>query len=202
LSNKTPARPARATGDQANGKHREATQLGIVTTTSETAFTQSAETVYDFVTNPENWTKTYPGSAHIGNLPELPLKVGDTWEEAGADGERIFSWQLAIAVGPSLFVFSSIGRLGPQWRRRPGGPDHRDVPVHQAWAGRHTVLPDHDDRGLQTCAAARPTLSGGQSGQDRCLSRGRRARTRSIVRLTPAPAVRDTFAVFCKGVRG
>jgi hypothetical protein len=86
--------------------------LGIVTTTSETAFIQSAETVYDFVTNPENWTKTYPGSAHIGNLPELPPKVGDTWEEAGSDGDRIFSWQLAIAVRPSLFVFTSIGRLG------------------------------------------------------------------------------------------
>jgi hypothetical protein len=28
--------------------------LGIVTTTSETAFIQSAETVYDFVTNPQN----------------------------------------------------------------------------------------------------------------------------------------------------
>ena len=65
--------------------------MGIVTTSSETAFTQSAETVYDFVTNPENWTKTYPGSAHIGNLPELPLKVGDTWQEAGPDGDRIFS---------------------------------------------------------------------------------------------------------------
>jgi hypothetical protein len=86
--------------------------LGIVTTTSETAFTQSAETVYDFVTNPGNWTKTYPGSTHIGNLPELPLKVGDTWDEAGPDGDRIFSWQLAAAVRPTLFVFTSLGRLG------------------------------------------------------------------------------------------
>ncbi|OBJ07204.1 SRPBCC family protein [Mycobacterium colombiense] len=86
--------------------------MGIVTTTSETAFTQSAETVYDFVTNPQNWTKTYPGSAHIGKLPELPLKVGDTWEEAGPDGDRVFSWQLAAAVRPTLFVFTSIGRLG------------------------------------------------------------------------------------------
>jgi hypothetical protein len=34
------------------------------------------------VTNPANWTKTYPGSAHVGKLPELPLHVGDTWEEA------------------------------------------------------------------------------------------------------------------------
>jgi hypothetical protein len=69
--------------------------LGIVISTSETAFTQSAETVYDFVTNPENRTKTYPGRAHIGNLPELPLKVGDTGQETGPDGDRIFSWQLA-----------------------------------------------------------------------------------------------------------
>ncbi|OBH82438.1 SRPBCC family protein [Mycobacterium scrofulaceum] len=86
--------------------------MGIVTSTSETAFTQSAETVYDFVTNPENWTRTYPGSAHIGGLPELPLRVGDTWEEAGPDGDRIFTWQLAAAVRPTLFVFTSIGRLG------------------------------------------------------------------------------------------
>jgi hypothetical protein len=86
--------------------------LGIVTSTSETAFTQSAETVYDFVTNPDNWTKTYPGSAHIGNLPELPLKVGDTWQGAGPDGDRIFSWQLAATVRPTLFVFTSLGRLG------------------------------------------------------------------------------------------
>ena len=69
--------------------------MGTVTSTSETAFTQSAETVYDFVTNPENWTKTYPGSAHIGNLPELPLKVGDTWDENGS-GRRP---HLHLAVG-------------------------------------------------------------------------------------------------------
>jgi len=86
--------------------------LGIVTSTSETAFSQSAETVYDFVANPANWTKTYPGSVHIRKLPELPLKVGDTWEEAGQDGDRIFSWHLAIADRPTLFVFNSVGRLG------------------------------------------------------------------------------------------
>ena len=94
--------------------------MGIVTTSSETAFTQPAETVYDFVTNPANWTKTYPGSAHIGKLPELPLKVGDTWEEAGPDGDRIFTWQLAIAVRPRRFVFTSVGRLGHD-RDDPGG---------------------------------------------------------------------------------
>ncbi|MEE6135853.1 SRPBCC family protein [Mycobacterium sp. 050128] len=98
--------------------------MGIVTSTSETAFTQSAETVYDFVTNPENWTKTYPGSAHIGKLPPLPLKVGDTWEEAGPDGDRVFGWQLAVAVRPVQFVFTSIGRLGHD-REGNGGLEGR-----------------------------------------------------------------------------
>ena len=48
--------------------------MGIVTTSSETAFARSPEIIYDFVTNPANWTKTYPGSAHITNLPN-PAKI-------------------------------------------------------------------------------------------------------------------------------
>lgn len=114
--------------------------MGIVTTTSETAFTQSAETVYDFVTNPLNWTKTYPGSAHIGGLPDLPLKVGDTWEEAGPDGDRIFRWQLAAAVRPTLFVFTSIGRLGHD-RDRNGGMEGRiTVSYHFTRPGQDVTL--------------------------------------------------------------
>lgn len=114
--------------------------MGIVTTTSETAFTQSAETVYDFVTNPLNWTKTYPGSAHIGGLPDLPLKVGDTWEEAGPDGDRIFRWQLAAAVRPTLFVFTSIGRLGHD-RDGNGGMEGRiTVSYHFTRPGQDVTL--------------------------------------------------------------
>lgn len=87
--------------------------MGIVTTTSETAFTQSPEEIYNFVTNPANWALTYPGSTHIRGLPDhLPLKVGDTWTEAGQEADRIFTWQLAIAMPPKLFVFNSVGRLG------------------------------------------------------------------------------------------
>jgi hypothetical protein len=87
--------------------------LGIVTTSSETAFARAPETIYDFVTNPANWPKTYPGSAHITDLPtELPLKVGDTWQESGPDGDRIFTWHLAIAMRPKLWMFNSVGPLG------------------------------------------------------------------------------------------
>ena len=94
---------------------QKGTTLGIVTTSSETAFSHAPETIYDFVTNPANWTKTYPGGPQIRHLPdELPLKVGDTWDEAHPDPERTASSRgsLAIAMRPSLFVFNSLGRLG------------------------------------------------------------------------------------------
>ena len=91
--------------------------MGIVTTTSETAFTQSPEEIYAFVTNPANWPKTYPGSMHIAGLPaELPLKVGDSWVEGGGEeaggSAGLFTWHLAIAMPPTLWVFNSVGRLG------------------------------------------------------------------------------------------
>jgi hypothetical protein len=86
--------------------------MGIVTTTSERVFTQSPETVYDFVTNPENWPITYPSSTHVGKRPPLPLKVGDTWQESGRDAARVYTWHCAIAMRPKMFVFNSVGLLG------------------------------------------------------------------------------------------
>lgn len=104
--------------------------MGIVTTSSETLFTQSPETVYDFVTNPANWTKTYPGSDYVGKLDDLPLKVGDTWEEGGPDGDRIFTWHLAIAMRPKLWMFTSVGRLGHD-RDGNGGMEGRITVQYQ-----------------------------------------------------------------------
>ena len=86
--------------------------MGIATTTSETAFTQTAQEVYDFVTNPGNWPKTYPISRSVGSVPhQLPLKVGDIWTEGGPRGE-FYTWQLALATPPKLWVFTSVGKLG------------------------------------------------------------------------------------------
>lgn len=114
--------------------------MGIVTTSSETAFTQAPETVYDFVTNPANWTKTYPGSEYVGKLDELPLKVGDTWEEGGPTGDRIFTWHLAIATRPKLWVFNSVGRLGHD-REGNGGMEGRiTVQYHFTQPGQDITL--------------------------------------------------------------
>jgi hypothetical protein len=115
--------------------------MGIVTSSSETAFHHPPETVYDFVTNPTNWTKTYPGSAHIGGLPNrLPLEVGDTWTEAGPDGDRIFTWHLAMAMRPKLWVFNSVGRLGHD-RDGNGGMEGRiTVQYHFTQPGENITL--------------------------------------------------------------
>jgi len=87
--------------------------MGIVTTSSETAFEHSPETIYDFVSNPTNWPKTYPGSAHVEGLPDhFPLRIGDIWREGGEDGRGLFTWHLALADRPKLWVFSSVGPLG------------------------------------------------------------------------------------------
>jgi len=98
--------------------------MGIATTTSETAFTQPAQEVYDFVTNPGNWPKTYPISRSVGSVPhDLPLKVGDIWTEGGPRGE-FYTWQLALATPPKLWVFTSVGRLGHD-REGNGGVESR-----------------------------------------------------------------------------
>ena len=115
--------------------------MGIVTTSSETAFTQSADTVYDFVTNPANWTKTYPGSSHVGSdTNDLPLTVGDTWTEAGPDGERIFTWHLAIAERPRVWVFTSVGRLGHDREGNGGMAGRITVRYHFTQPGQGVTL--------------------------------------------------------------
>ena len=86
--------------------------MGIVTTSSETAFAHPPEVVYDFVTNPANWTKTYPGSNYVGKLDDLPLKVGDTWEEGGPDGKHIYTWHLAMAMRPEAVGVQLGGPAG------------------------------------------------------------------------------------------
>ena len=66
-------------------------------------------------------------TCHISGLSlELPLKVGDVWRESGPGGE-LYTWHLAIAMRPKLWVFNSVGRLG------------HDKDGNGGWEGRITV---------------------------------------------------------------
>lgn len=115
--------------------------MGIVTTTSETAFTQSPEEIYDFVTNPVNWPKTYPGSANVGSVPEkFPLEIGDTWTEGHPDGQKVFTWHLAIAMRPKLWVFNSVGKLGHDIDGNGGRPGRITVQYEFTSPGNDVTL--------------------------------------------------------------
>ncbi|MET0702675.1 MAG: SRPBCC family protein [Mycobacterium sp.] len=115
--------------------------MGIVTTSSETAFPYPAEVIYDFVTAPANWTKTYPGGPRIADVPErLPLQVGDTWTEGHPEKDRIFTWQLAIAMRPKMFVFNSVGNLSHDSQGNGGFPGRMTITYHFTQPGEGFTL--------------------------------------------------------------
>ncbi|MDT5018872.1 MAG: hypothetical protein QOD39_5032, partial [Mycobacterium sp.] len=118
--------------------------------------------------NPANWTKTYPGGQD-NRIPTgtLALQVGDTWDEAHPDPEkdRVFTWQLAMVIRPSLFMFSSVDRLGHDSLGNgvsKAGVDR--VSLRPSWRGSHVVHQDDDDRGVAPRAADRRLLPDGQPG--------------------------------------
>ena len=66
---------------------------------------------------------------------ELPLQVGDSWQESGPDGDRIFTWDLAIAMRPKVWMFNSVGPLGHD-RDGNGGMEGRITVQYQFSTGR------------------------------------------------------------------
>lgn len=89
--------------------------MGVITVSSETAFTAPRATIYDFVSDPRNWPKTYPDSALIEGIDRVPLQVGDIWAESGeAANQTPAKWRLITAEPGQKFAFQSVGPL-------PGG---------------------------------------------------------------------------------
>lgn len=71
---------------------------------------------------------------------DMPLKVGDTWTEAGPDGDRIFTWHLAIAMRPKMWVFNSVGRLGHDHEGNGGMEGRITVQYHFTQPGEGVTL--------------------------------------------------------------
>lgn len=97
--------------------------MGIIATSSETTFTQSRDELYDFVTDPRNWPRTYPGSGGIEGIEGLPLQVGDVWSESGRLGDLDcrYTWRLVTAVRPWRWEFRSVGMLAHDPTDHSGG---------------------------------------------------------------------------------
>ncbi|KEQ97883.1 hypothetical protein AUEXF2481DRAFT_552426 [Aureobasidium subglaciale EXF-2481] len=88
--------------------------MGRVSVESETAFAHPPDRIYDFVSNPANWGRTYKGSCGVHQHLELPLKVGDAWTEKVNLPPNTYSttWTLITAIRPRKWVFQQVNRVG------------------------------------------------------------------------------------------
>ncbi|KAL4805223.1 hypothetical protein BDV18DRAFT_142180 [Aspergillus unguis] len=90
--------------------------MGRVSVTSETTFNYPAEVIYDYVTNPENWGKTYKGSGGLKENEhlELPLKFGDVFTEKVVLENNTYhsKWTLITAIRPRRWVFQQVDDIG------------------------------------------------------------------------------------------
>lgn len=91
--------------------------MGSFTAESQTLFHHPAEEIYDFVSNPHNWPKTFKGSAGIADELSLPLKVGDSWTELIKVSDSFScrsTWTLIVAQRPRKWVIQQVDRIGEQ----------------------------------------------------------------------------------------
>ena len=91
--------------------------MGRFSITSETAFAHPAERIYDFVSNPANWGRTYKGSGgmHEGSKHlSLPLQIGDEWTEKVDLPPNLYqsAWVLITARRPTKWVFQQTNKVG------------------------------------------------------------------------------------------
>ncbi|KAF2208424.1 hypothetical protein CERZMDRAFT_118817 [Cercospora zeae-maydis SCOH1-5] len=103
--------------------------MGRITIESETAFARPAEEIYDFVSNPANWGRTYQGSGGLHNNAQLklPLQFGDQWTEAVplAENTYVATWTLITAMRPHKWVFQQVDGIGAH---AEGKGESRGVP--------------------------------------------------------------------------
>lgn len=81
--------------------------MGVCAATSTSLIPFKRELVYNFITNPHNWPKTYKGSAGMQKNLSLPIKVGETWVETVGLGNNTYysKWTLTTAIEPVQWIF-------------------------------------------------------------------------------------------------
>ena len=89
--------------------------MGVMTATSSTIFNYPPEIIYDFVSNPSNWGRTYAGSSGLppGQNLSLPLKVGDIWTEKVALPNNTYHPQLIFEIADRgrKFAFRQVNNI-------------------------------------------------------------------------------------------
>lgn len=89
--------------------------MGWFTASAQGIFNHPAENVYDFVSNPHNWKRTFAGSEGLDAQFDLPLKVGESWTELVKVGEDFAcrsTWTLIVADRPRRWIFRQTDEIG------------------------------------------------------------------------------------------
>ncbi len=75
---------------------------------------RSAETVFDFATNPALWRHWHPATAAVSGAPMRPLQLGECVTETIHAGGRRFdaTWTVLACERPSLWVIATSTPLG------------------------------------------------------------------------------------------
>lgn len=99
--------------------------MGVCAATSTSLIPFTPEQVYDFITNPHNWPKTYKGSAGMQQDLSLPIKEGETWvETVGLGSNQYYSkWSLKTAIKPSQWIFHQTNGIAATDRSISDGCD-------------------------------------------------------------------------------
>lgn len=89
--------------------------MGKFSITGETVFDYPADVIYDFVSNPHNWGKTYKGSGGMQdkNL-KVPLEIGAVWTEKVTLPPNMYvsTWRLITAERPREFALQQVNKIG------------------------------------------------------------------------------------------
>lgn len=88
--------------------------MGVSVATSTSLLHFTPEQVYDFITNPVNWNKTYASSAGMQQNLKIPLQIGDTWVETVSlsNNKYYAKWELKMAIKPFKWVFLQTDGIG------------------------------------------------------------------------------------------
>lgn len=103
----------------------------------------SAEEVYDFLTNPSQIPLVLPGLIENSDIPDLPLKVGDSFTYRYQVAGVVFEgkWIVSVADRPSRYSAKTVGGADSEWTyTMRGGSDGTNVVLTVKYVAPQSLL--------------------------------------------------------------
>lgn len=91
--------------------------VDAVSITTETDIARPVATVFDFATNAFRWPRWHPATRAVRDVPDRPLRVGETVVESIRAGGRSFDaiWTVLACEPPRRWVIATHSAQGAAW---------------------------------------------------------------------------------------